>query len=173
MQGPLPNRRGFLAAALAAVAWTACAPASLPRRRAPAAAPEHATLDAVLAHLLPSEPDAPGAADIRAGHYLRAVLALPALDADERDFVLEGARRVEALAADRAGAGVGFAALAEADREAVLRALEGEDRGAAWLDELLAFLMEALLGDPFHGGNPGGVGWTWLGVDPGFPIRGA
>ena len=29
--------------------------------------------------------------------------------------------------------------------------------------------VEAVLGDPVHGGNPDGVGWAWAGIEPGDP----
>jgi len=34
---------------------------------------------------------------------------------------------------------------------------------------LLTYILEALLTDPVYGGNPNGIGWTWLQHQPGFP----
>ena len=44
----------------------------------------------------------------------------------------------------------------------------------AWEDQLvlrvlLGFVLEAFLGDPVHGGNPEGIGWTWAEHRPGYP----
>jgi gluconate 2-dehydrogenase gamma chain len=172
------TRRGFLVRALRAVI---AGTASLPALRAAAAAlatsaapgggdldaPEWAVVAAVLDHLLPSEAGAPGARDVHALGYLRLVVDDPKLGPAERALVRAGVVELEAICGE--GHGAGFAALDEAQREAALRRLEQSPTGGEWLAEMVDFLMEALLGDPSHGGNPAGIGWQWLGVTPGFP----
>ncbi len=125
------------------------------------------TLAAVHAHLFPSEANAPGAAELDTLGYLRATLETPGFDPDERAAIVRGAEVVEARS--RAHAGKTFAALAEAEREAVLRAVEATDTGRTWLTGMLNYLIEALLADPVYGGNPNGAGWRWLDHNPGFP----
>jgi gluconate 2-dehydrogenase gamma chain len=125
------------------------------------------TLGAVLEHLLPSEPAAPGAREIHATAYLRFVLSDPTLDPEQGTFLLRGIENLERLA--RAQAARRFVELSAAQREAVLRAFEASAEGSRWLGEMLDYLMEALLGDPVYGGNPDGVGWRWLHHTPGFP----
>jgi gluconate 2-dehydrogenase gamma chain len=125
------------------------------------------TLAAVQSHLFPSEPGAPGAAEINALSYLGAMLRIPGFDPAERAAILNGAEEVERLA--RAKAGLSFVDLTESGREVVLRAFESTEAGRRWLAGMLGYLMEALLGDPVYGGNPNGIGWRWLEHDPGFP----
>lgn len=122
------------------------------------------TLAAVHAHLFPSEAKAPGAAELDTLGYLKAALDVPRFDPAERAAILRGAETVEAQAKPHA-----FAELAEAEREAVLRAVEATETGRAWLEGMLNYLIEALLADPVYGGNPSGVGWRWLDHNPGFP----
>jgi gluconate 2-dehydrogenase gamma chain len=129
-----------------------------------------ATLDAVLQHLLPSEPDSPGAAEIRALDYLRFVVEDPKVDAQERTFILEGSRWLDELA--QQGHDLPFAALGIEQKEALLRQTARTTAGENWLATLLTYLFEALLTAPAYGGNPDGIGWRWLEYVPGFPLPG-
>lgn len=125
------------------------------------------TLAAVLAHLLPSESEAPGAVEIQGLGYLAGMLGRPDFDGADPDALIRGTAEIERLA--QAQGGRPFTDLTEEGREAVLRAYEATDPGRRWLGGLLGTLLEALLGDPVYGGNPDGIGWRWLGHAPGFP----
>ena len=125
------------------------------------------TVAAVQAHLLPSEPNAPGAREIRAESFLRGVLGDPRFAPAERAFLIGGVETVNKLAHEAAGRP--FVALSPAQRESVLRAFEATPEGGRWLAEMLGYLLEAALGDPVYSGNPGGIGWNWLAHNPGFP----
>lgn len=125
------------------------------------------TLAAVQAHLLPSEPGAPGAREINATGYFQSLLREHGLEAAERAFLLRGLDEVGRLA--QAKSDRRFAALTVAEREALLRDFEATPDGRRWLTEMLGYLMETLLGDPVYGGNPDGLGWNWLAHNPGFP----
>jgi gluconate 2-dehydrogenase gamma chain len=118
-------------------------------------------------HLFPSEPGAPGSGDIRATAYLDGVLADPDLDPETRTFVLSGIGWLDDLAQE--GHGRPFAELDPAPREDLLRRIGENGAGDRWLSVLIAYTLEALLGDPLYGGNPGGIGWVWLDHDPGRP----
>ncbi len=124
-------------------------------------------LAAVQDHLFPSEPGAPGAREINALSYLQGVLGDPRSDRDERRFILKGVDWLEDLARQRHQAA--FVDLDPIRREQVLREVADSEQGDNWLATLLFYLCEALLTDPVYGGNPGGIGWTWLGHQPGFP----
>lgn len=125
------------------------------------------TLNAVMAHLLPAGEGIPGAEQIHAIVYLHRTLTTPGADAGERERMLAGAERVNALA--QADYGKAFQLLDGDQREAVLRKLEGQSGGQRWLSSLLSFVLEALLADPVYGGNPDGIGWAWLQHQPGYP----
>ena len=58
-------------------------------------------LEATLEHMLPSEPESPGAAEIHALDYLRFVVADPRIDAEERAFILQGSGWLDDLARQR------------------------------------------------------------------------
>jgi len=140
--------------------------ADTPLRIQPSAA-QWSLLHAVQDHLFPSEPEAPGAREIRALAYLRGVLADQGVDRDEREFLVRGTTWLDEIAEARENAA--FVNLDAAARERVLRQIAESDAGENWLSTMLYYIFEALLQDPIYGGNPRGVGWRWLDHDPGQP----
>ena len=124
------------------------------------------TLDAAVRRLLPSAPGSPGAEDVNAISYLDRVLAEDDIDAGLRSRIRRGADRLHAFARTQE---VEYAALSSSLQDAGLESLK-----EAWEDELslraiLAFTLEAFLGDPRHGGNPDGIAWAWAEHEPGYP----
>jgi gluconate 2-dehydrogenase gamma chain len=126
------------------------------------------TLAAALERLLPSAPGEPGAREVNAIGYLDAVLVREGIEPEDPARMATAASRLDAQARERGAAS--FADLAEADRDAALLRLQKADpEGKRCVERLLYYDLEALLGDPAHGGNPGEIGWTWLGHVPGEP----
>jgi len=125
------------------------------------------TLAAVQQHLFPATAEAPGAADIRAIHYLHKTLENPAADGDDKIFLTRGVGWLNEQT--QKSYRQPFVALDETQRETVLRDIEQSRAGRNWLSSLLTYLLEALLADPVYGGNPQGIGWKWLEHQPGFP----
>ncbi len=126
-----------------------------------------ATLAAVHDHLLPSEPDAPGAREVHATAYLDRTLADPKFDPDIKGFILQGIGWLEEIAQTQEG--MAFHRIRPARREELLRQIAASGAGERWLSNLVTYCLEALLADPLYGGNPGGIGWQWLGHEPGRP----
>jgi gluconate 2-dehydrogenase gamma chain len=125
------------------------------------------TLSAVHEHLFPTTPDGPGAKEINATAYLRRTLAEPDMDPDNRKFIPNGAAWLNDIAVEHYE--TAFRELNRDQREEVLRQIERSGAGERWISLLLLYIFEALLSDPVYGGNPGQVGWRWLGHQPGFP----
>jgi gluconate 2-dehydrogenase gamma chain len=167
LRGALATRRQFL---VAAAGGSVALLFGLPVIAAGADYDPWPTLDAVTQHLLPSEPESPGAREIRALDYLRFVVGDPKVDREEREFLLQGNRWLDDLAEERLGKP--FAALDEPAREELLRQVAASPAGENWIATLLTYLFEALLTAPAYGGNPGGIGWRWLEYVPGFPLPG-
>ena len=136
-----------------------------PKEGAGLSAEQWRALAAVQDHLFPSEPEAPGAANVGAIAWLHFVLSDPEIDPTEPEFIKEGLLRLEEIAAETHGGP--FLALDSQRREAVLRRLEATPDGKRWIASMLGYILEALLTDPVYGGNPGGVGWKWLEHQPG------
>ena len=128
---------------------------------------EWKTLDAALDVMLPSGSDSPGSRDVHGIGYLDAALADPDTDPADVRLVKSGAAWLDEAA--RLGGAIAFADASPAARDVALRIVSARDQGPAWVLLVLTFGLEALLGDPIHGGNPGEVGWLWLGHRPGEP----
>ncbi len=118
-------------------------------------------------HLFPSELGAPGAREINALSYLQGVMGDSRGDRDEQRFILKGVDWLEDLSRQRHK--TSFVDLDPIRREQVLREVANSRPGENWLSTLLLYICEALLTDPVYGGNPDGIGWAWLGHQPGFP----
>lgn len=125
-------------------------------------------LDKVQQHLFPSEPFSPGASEINALAYLASVLRDDRIDQAERDFVLHGVFWMQDLARKRYQRG--FLALDASSQAELLASIAESEAGENWLSTLLNYILEALLTAPAYGGNPAGIGWTWLRYQPGFPL---
>lgn len=123
------------------------------------------TISAVQEHLLPHEDDSPGARDVNAESYLRWVLSAADTHRDTIELVSEGIAALESLSISQTTKR--FTQLDETRAEHVLRQFEQTGLGKRWLRTILEFVLEALLADPVYGGNPEGIGWQWLGHQPG------
>lgn len=166
---------GLLAAA--ALWWEGLAPglARRPLVPTPPGAPARGldeptwrTLAAAQDRLLPSTPDAPGAAATNAIGYLDAAFASPDVAEPVKLLLRRGAAHVDRAARwyrkDR------FHELDGAQQDAILRSLERDTRiGLPWLRTMIMYTLEGFLGDPVHGGNAGEAAWRWLGHVPGVP----
>jgi gluconate 2-dehydrogenase gamma chain len=172
------SRRRFLgqAAATATVAffWLEGVGDPLRRRRVEPTAPdaprktfsatEWRTLEAASLRILPSEEGSPGAREVNGIGYLDAVLQEPEILPDTVTRVRAGAARLDAHAK-----GLGASSFADLDADAMdagIRLFEATWDDQRWLRTMISFLLEALLGDPVHGGNPGEIGWTWAQMKP-------
>lgn len=172
------NRRRFLAssgialsAALPAAllnrleAYAAATPAPTPLSGAGIEPEDWRILGLVQAHLLPSEVQAPGASDVDALSYLHFVMSWKKTDPVEPQNLRSGLDKLREIAAQTEGGT--FDALDARGRERALRTLEAAEGGTEWILLVLDYIFEALLADPVYGGNPDGVGWRWLQIEPG------
>ncbi|MEA2081024.1 MAG: gluconate 2-dehydrogenase subunit 3 family protein, partial [Pseudomonadota bacterium] len=125
------------------------------------------TIAAVQQHLFPATEESPGASDFQAIVYLRNSIDNPAADGEDKAFIVSGVGWLDDLTREQYQRS--FTALDESERETVLRQIEQSKAGRNWLSLLVTYLLEALLADPVYGGNPDGIGWKWLGHQPGYP----
>ena len=165
-----PSRRDlFKGAALAGVAASGGAAAQAqpaPVRREALetlSATEADILDAFCARLIPSDETGPGAREARAAHYIDRSMA-GAL-ASSREAYRNGLGGLDVRA--RAMKGRAFAALADADQDQVLMALEKDD--PAFFSLVRGHTLQGMFGDPYYGGNAGFVGWDMIGY-PGIRL---
>lgn len=126
------------------------------------------TLTMVQNHLFPDDGDGPSANDINALNYLTWALTDPDNQDDgDGDFVVKGIGWLDGLAEQTQGDL--FVNLPHDAQQKLLEQIARSSTGENWLSLLVYYLLEALLLDPFYGGNTNGVGWKWLKHQPGFP----
>ena len=128
---------------------------------------EKSILNAVLLHLFPSEPEGPGASELKAGNYLSWIINDPNIALYKKELLISGIHWAEETAIERFQQS--FVALSKDQKEETLRDLENYSNGRRWLSSVLNYILEALLGDPIYGSNTNESGWKWLGHIPGYP----
>lgn len=128
-------------------------------------------LEAIVARLIPSDGNGPGASEARAAHYIDRALTGP-LRASREAYAAN-------LAATDAYAestkGTGFARLTAADQDAVLTEIEKNvatgfsPDAATFFSMVRAHTIQGTFCDPYYGGNANFVGWDLIGY-PGVRI---
>jgi gluconate 2-dehydrogenase gamma chain len=164
-------RRGAAFGALATIPAGVLAQAARGEPYANLNATEAATLEAVVARLIPSDANGPGALDAGAARYIDGALG-NALAA-QRPVYAAGLAALDAYA--RSTAGRSFVELAAEQQDAVLTDLEENRAGgftpgaAAFFEVVLGHTLEGTFGDPHYGGNRDYIGWELLGY-PGLRL---
>ncbi len=164
----LLKRAGVVGAATA-LPWSLIVPV-----QAPAApqepfetltATETETLEAIVARLIPSDENGPGAAEARAAHYIdRALAGALAASRDAYSVGLEAVNRYAEVSR-----GARFSELTAADQNAVLSEMESNEAtgftpdSATFFSLLRAHTIQGTFCDPYYGGNVSFVGWDLIG----------
>jgi len=126
---------------------------------------EAETLEAMVARLIPSDANGPGAREARAAHYIDR--ALGGALAGFRETYLFGLTSLNTFA--NASKGGRFSQLSAADQDELLSALErnavpgfGPPSAATFFSLVLGHTLQGTFGDPFYGGNRDFAGWDLL-----------
>jgi gluconate 2-dehydrogenase gamma chain len=125
---------------------------------------EGEALRAIVARLIPTDGNGPGAAEARSAQYIDR--ALGGFLAPSRDAYRVGLAALDGYA--RASRKASFAQLSGAEQDAVLRELEtdtaaGFAGSAIFFNLLLTHTIQGTFGDPYYGGNANFVGWDLIG----------
>ena len=134
-------------------------------------AAEADTLEAIVARIIPSDENGPGAAEARAAHYIDRALVGPLRGS--RAAYAAGLAAIDDYAQSAKGAA--FAKLAAKDQDAVLTDLEKNvatgftPNAAAFFTLLRTHTIQGTFCDPYYGGNANFVGWDLIGY-PGIRL---
>jgi gluconate 2-dehydrogenase gamma chain len=125
---------------------------------------ESDVLEAIVARIIPSDANGPGAREARAARYIDR--ALGGALASSRPLYGVGLAAVDRLA--RSSRGNAFTALLPEEQDVILSDVErGEVPGFAGAAEFFALVrahtIQGTFCDPYYGGNAGFVGWDLLG----------
>ena len=132
---------------------------------------ESDTLEAVVARLIPTDENGPGAAEARAAHYIDRALGGPLSSA--RKAYAAGLAALNAYAQSSQGAP--FAKLPAKDQDLVLSEMEKNaapgftPNSAAFFNLVRAHTIQGTFCDPYYGGNANFVGWELIGY-PGVRV---
>lgn len=122
-------------------------------------------LKAMVARIIPSDENGPGAAEAHAAHYIDRALAGPL--AASRIAYANGLAALDDWATSSKGKA--FAALAAKDQDAVLTDLEKNvatgfvPNAAAFFNLVRTHTIQGTFSDPYYGGNANYVGWDLIG----------
>jgi gluconate 2-dehydrogenase gamma chain len=128
-------------------------------------AAESETLEAIVARLIPTDANGPGATETRAARYIDRALA-GAL-ASSHPAYAAGLAAVERYA--RSTKGGAFAKLSPEDQDAVLTDMESNaatgftPNSATFFNLVREDTLQGMFCDPYYGGNANFVGWDLLG----------
>jgi gluconate 2-dehydrogenase gamma chain len=133
-------------------------------------AAEAVTLEAIVARLIPTDENGPGASEARAARYIDR--ALGGALAASREAYRSGLASLDRYA--RGIRGAAFADLSAPDQDAILGTVEaGEAAGfadaSAFFTMVRTHTLQGTFGDPYYGGNANYVGWDLIGY-PGVRI---
>ncbi len=129
------------------------------------------TLEAIVARLIPSDTNGPGALEAGAARYIDR--ALGDAFAGWREAYAAGLAAVDSYAVRSAGKL--FAELTPSGQDAVLRDLEQNTAtrfapaASAFFELVLGHTLEGTFGDPHYGGNRDYIGWELIGY-PGLRL---
>ena len=130
-----------------------------------------ATLEALVARLIPSDANGPGALEAGAARYIDA--SLGGALAAHRQAYAAGLAALEAYA--RASSAGSFAALPSERQDELIADLEQNrapgfaSSSSAFFELVLGHTFEGTFSDPHYGGNRGFVGWELIGY-PGLRL---
>jgi gluconate 2-dehydrogenase gamma chain len=171
-----------IAGAAAAVSGAAIAPPAEAQPSAPVAATrrealetltaaEGDMLEAIVARLIPTDENGPGATEARAAHYIDRALAGPLRTS--RPAYAAGLAALDDYAQSAKGAS--FAKLSAAGQDAVLGDLEKNvatgfvPNAATFFNLVRTHTIQGTFCDPYYGGNADFVGWDLIGY-PGVRV---
>ena len=128
-------------------------------------AAEADTLEAIVARLIPTDENGPGAAEARAAHYIDRALVGPL--ASSRKAYSAGLAAIDVYA--QASKGAPFAGLPAQDQDTVLSEMEKNaitgftPNSSAFFNLVRTHTIQGTFGDPYYGGNANFVGWDLIG----------
>ena len=164
-------KRTAVAGAMGAVPARVLAQAETTEPYASLTPAEGATLEAIVARLIPSDASGPGALEAGASRYIDRALG-DAL-ARWRDAYSAGLAAIEAYASRAAGKP--FTELSADRQDSVLRDVEQNvatgftPNSATFFELVLGHTLEGTFGDPHYGGNRDFIGWELIGY-PGLRL---
>lgn len=158
----LKTRRNFLkSSAFSATVFL------LPQTELLASSPLLGTISLAQKDLYGDSKDAPSFQEINAREYMTLILTHSRIDEDTKRFVRNGAIWLddEAILLYKKS----YISLNFKERQKTLESISKKRWGKSWIQNMLYFIYEAVLGDTIYGVNKDESGWKWLNHASGMP----
>jgi hypothetical protein len=125
------------------------------------------TLEVLHKDLFPSSSFIPNVKFINANIYLDKIFAHSRVSHEDKQYIKNGVRWLNEEAINKYKKV--YAKLPEEKRQKVLSDITELKWGESWIQTIMMYMMEAMLGDPVYGGNINKLGWKWLNHKSGLP----
>jgi len=117
--------------------------------------------------LFPSSSFIPNVEFINANIYLNKIFSHSRIKDKEKKFIRNGVRWLNEEAIKIYNKK--YINLDNLKRQRILNHIATTNWGESWLNSIMMYMMEAMLGDPIYGGNEGALGWKLLNHKAGEP----
>jgi len=118
------------------------------------------TLEIMQKDLLHDADAMPSFEQINPNKYLLIIFNHSRIDAEEKQYLRNGAKWLNEESLEMYEKP--YVSLDADKRQRVLISFSFHDWGKSYIDRILSYMMESMLGDPIYGGNKNGSGWAFL-----------
>ncbi len=104
---------------------------------------------------------------INTSNYISIIYRHHKIATEDKEFLKNGVKWLNETAHDRYQKH--YTKLPDEKRQLVLQEIVTKKWGKNWVDSMMRYIFEAMLGDPIYGGNNHEAGWEWLAFTGGKP----
>ncbi|MCF6309211.1 MAG: gluconate 2-dehydrogenase subunit 3 family protein [Sulfurimonas sp.] len=125
------------------------------------------TIAMVHKDLFPDSDMIPNADNINASYYLNSILNHSRVTDENKTFIRNGVKWLNEESVTKYKKI--YTKLSSSQRQKILQEIAQTNWGDSWINTIMSYLLEAMLGDPVYGGNRDETGWKWLNHKSGMP----
>jgi hypothetical protein len=104
---------------------------------------------------------------INTADYITIVYRHHKISTEDKDFLRNGVKWLNESSYDMYKKT--YTKLSDEKRQLILQKIVTKEWGKNWIDSMMRYIFEAMLGDPIYGGNNREAGWEWLAFEGGRP----
>lgn len=104
---------------------------------------------------------------ISTSSYITIVLRHSHINDSDKLFLKNGAKWLNESAVELYHSS--YIKLSSDKRQEVLKSISKSNWGESWIETMMSYIFEAMLGDPVYGSNKAEAGWKWLEFRGGLP----
>lgn len=105
--------------------------------------------------------------NVNTSNYISIILNHSRISDEDKAFLKNGVKWLNEEAVVTQGKK--YTQLSAEKRQETLRNIAEKRWGESWINDMMRYIFEAMLGDPIYGGNNKEAGWKWLAYEGGNP----